>query len=245
MGIDTRGVIRIEDGDGVRVVTFDRPEKLNAFSQDLWLAVADALGDAAGDDSLRCVVLTGAGRAFTAGMDLSALADPSRFEGEEPGYNVLMPVVETFPKALFAAVNGVAVGIGATILPHCDVAYVSRDAKLRMPFISLGVTTEAAASYLLPVTIGWQRAAELLYTEPWIGPDDAVDLGLARRVCEPDSLMGEIMELALHVGSLPLAPLMATKRLLLAGRADAVRAARERELGEFEHLVRAMLDTAG
>ncbi|MDZ7733940.1 MAG: enoyl-CoA hydratase-related protein [Acidimicrobiia bacterium] len=241
MSLETRGVLHVEDTDGHRVLTFDRPEVLNAFDQDLWLAIRGALVDAADDDGLRCVVLTGAGRAFTSGVDLGDLENPERFGDEEPGYNQLMPVVETFPKPLLAAVNGVAVGIGATILPHCDIAYVSSEARLKMPFISLGVTTEASASYLLPATVGWQRAAELLYTEPWISPDDAVELGLARRVCEPDRLLPETRELAARIGALPLGPLMATKRLLVAGRVDAIRAARERELEAFGPLVEALL----
>jgi enoyl-CoA hydratase/carnithine racemase len=237
--------LHIDDADGVRLLTFDRPDALNALDQDLWYALTDALRDAATDDDLRCAVITGKGRAFTAGQDLAEMADPAAFADREPGYQVLMPVLESFPKPLLAAVNGVGVGIGLTILPHCDLVLISTEARLKAPFISLGVTTEASASVLLPATMGWQRAAELLYTERWLTADDAVEVGLALRTVAPDRLLEETLELARHIGALPLGPLMATKRLMLAGRAEAVQAARERELAAFEPLVRAMLDAAG
>lgn len=239
--LDTRGVLRVTDGDGVRLLTLDRPDALNAFNQALWYATAEALADAATDDDLRCVVITGNGRAFSAGQDLGEMQDPSTFADEAPGYAVFQPVLEAFPKPIIAAVNGVAVGIGMTMLPHCDLVLMSTDARLKAPFISLGVTTEASASVLFPATMGWQRAAEVLYTEPWVDAERAVELGLALRAVAPDELLNDAMALARHIGGLPLAPVMATKRLLLAGRLDAVRAARERELAEFEPLVATML----
>jgi enoyl-CoA hydratase/carnithine racemase len=159
-GEATSAVLRIDDADGVRLITFDRPEALNAFNQTLWVAVKDALVGAAEDPEIRCAVLTGEGRAFTAGQDLTEMADPSMFTSddgprEEPGYRQLMAVLETFPKPLLAAVNGVGVGIGLTILPHCDIVFIAEGARLKAPFVSLGVTTEASASLLLPATVGW------------------------------------------------------------------------------------------
>lgn len=230
-------VLRVERGEGYRLLTFDRPAALNAFDQALWRATADALEDAAADDDVRCVVLTGAGRAFTAGQDLGELSDPSVFEGQEPGYQRFMPVLEAFPKPVIAAVNGVGVGIGLTMLLHCDVVLISTEARLRAPFMSLGVTTEASASVLMPAAMGWQRAAEVLLTEPWLDADDAVAAGLALRAVPPEDLMEQALELARHVGTLPLGPVVETKRLLLAGRLEAVRAARVREVSAFERLI--------
>lgn len=155
-----------------RVLTFNRPDSLNAFNQDLWYALSDALDAAAVDDAVRCVLLTGTGRAFSAGQDLTEMADPSIFKDSEPGYEHLMPTLETFPKPLLAAVNGVGVGIGLTILLHCDMVLIASDARLKVPFMSLGVTTEAAASLLLPATTGRQRAA---------GSGDHLHRTLARR----------------------------------------------------------------
>jgi enoyl-CoA hydratase/carnithine racemase len=234
---DTRGVLQVEDGDGVRLLTLDRPDALNAFNQQLWKALADGLRDAADDPSIACVVITGNGRGFTAGQDLTEMADPTVFAGDTPGYQVLMPVLESFPKPLLAAVNGVGVGIGLTILPHCDIVFMAEGARVKAPFVSLGVTTEASASLLLPVTIGWQEAAHVLFTEPWIDAAEAVRLGLAWKVCTPESLLDETMAEARAIGAMPVGPLMATKSLMLAARRDAVETARTREDAEFKRLV--------
>jgi enoyl-CoA hydratase/carnithine racemase len=240
----TSDVLLTDHADGVRLLTLNRPEAMNAFNQELWYAVAAALEDAVVDDETRCVVITGAGRAFSAGQDLGEMSDPSVFEGQEPGYQRLMPVIEAFDKPLIAAVNGVGVGIGLTMLLHCDIALISTEARIKVPFISLGVTTEASASLLLPLTVGWQRASEILYFEPWIDAEQAVADGLALRAVEPERLMDETLSLARHIGGLPLAPLRATKQLMQAGRSDAVALAREREMEAFRALVGRMTDGA-
>ena len=243
--LDTRGVLQVLDGDGVRLITLDRPRALNAFNQALWCATADALEDATADPAIGCVVITGNGRAFTAGQDLTEMADPSVFEGgEEPGYRRFMPVLENFPKPLIAAVNGVGVGIGLTILPHCDVVFIADGARLKAPFCSLGVTTEASASLMLPATIGWQEAAHLLFTEPWVDAAEAVRLGLAWKACPPDTLIDEAMTEARTIARMPVTSLVATKTLMLAARLDAVSAARAREEVEFERLVGSPANTA-
>ncbi|MGI9577612.1 MAG: enoyl-CoA hydratase/isomerase family protein [Microthrixaceae bacterium] len=233
-------VLLTEDDGGARVLTLNRPNAKNAFNQALWYALADAMEEAARDDSIRCVVLTGTGDAFSAGQDLGEMTDPSVFENSEPGYLRLMPVVETFPKPLIAAVNGVGVGIGLTILLHCDIAFISTAARLKAPFISLGVTTEASASLLMPLAMGRQRAAEVLYTEPWLDADAAVADGLALRSYPPDELMPATMDLARHIGSLPLGPLIATRTLLNRSRSDAVAEARRAEYDQFVHLISKM-----
>ena len=230
-------VLAAEARDGYLELTFDRPDSLNAFNQELWYAAAGALDAAAQDDSVVCVLLTGRGRAFSAGQDLGEMNDPAAFADRPPGYGRFMPSLETFPKPVVAAVNGVAVGIGTTMLLHCDLVYVARSARLKLPFISLGVTTEASASLLLPQVVGWQRAAELLFTEPWISADQAVSDGLALAAVDDDDLMAVARSAAARIGSLPLDPVRTTKRLLLAGRAEAVAAARLRELEEFQKLV--------
>ena len=238
MSFATRGVLEVIDADGVRLLRFDRPEALNAFSQALWEAVTEALADAAEDDTIHCVVLTGNGRAFTAGMDLTEMADTEALAKlDTPGYQLLMPVLETFPKPLLAAVNGVGVGIGMTMLPHCDIALIATSARLKAPFVSLGVTTEAAASVTLPAVAGWQRAAHLLFTEPWVDAERAVELGLALEVVPDDEVLERTMAIARTIATMPLASLVATKEMLVAGRIDALRAARLREERVFERLV--------
>lgn len=243
MGPDLN-TLRIEDHDGVRVLTLNRPDALNAFDTPLYDACANALHEAAARDDIACVVLTGTGRAFSAGQDLGEMsridasaranADPA---DAGPGFPRFIDTVASFEKPLIAAVNGLGVGIGLTVLLHCDLVLIARGARLRAPFVPLGVVPEAAGSLLMPVVMGGQRAAFALYTGEWISADDAVACGLALRVVEPDALMIETMELAGRIANMPVSSLVGTKRLLVASRIDAVRAARSREDGAFAHMV--------
>jgi enoyl-CoA hydratase/carnithine racemase len=134
-------------------------------------------------------------------------------------------------------VNGIGVGIGLTILPHCDIVVFGASARVKAPFVSLGVTTEASASLLLPATIGWQEAAHLLFTEPWVDAPEAVRLGLAWKAVPDEELLDVVLDLARRIGANPVPSLVATKQLMLAARVDAVRTARAREEAEFERLV--------
>lgn len=237
----SQSVLLTNDLDGVRTFTFNRPDQLNAFNQELWYSLAEALETAAADDAVRCVILTGAGRGFCAGQDLGEMSDPSVFGDKEPGYQRFMPVLESFSKPIVAAVNGIGVGIGLTMLLHCDLVLMAHSARLKVPFMSLGVTTEASASVLLPAVVGPQRAAEIIFTEPWVGADQAVQDGLALRVVDDEYLPKAAAALAAQIAQWPLGSLMETKQLLLAGRLDAVKNARIREVEAFERLVSAMM----
>lgn len=230
--------IEIDDADGVRVVRWNRPEALNALNDELWDATRDALLGAQADPTLRCVVLTGTGRAFTAGQDLGEMmSPPDHGDGELHGYRGLIPVLETFDKPLLAAVNGVGLGIGATILPYCDIVWIAEGARLQVPFVTLGVTTEAAGSVLLPQRMGWQAASHFIFTASWLSAEEAVECGLAWKVCPADALMDEVMATARTIGGMGVDSIQTTKRLMVAGRLDAARAAREREDLEFPRLV--------
>jgi enoyl-CoA hydratase/carnithine racemase len=230
--------VEITDGDGVRLVTWNRPEALNALNDELWDATRDALVEAQADPTLKCVVLTGSGRAFTAGQDLGEMLEPPAHEdGELHGYRGLIPVLETFDKPLLAAVNGIGLGIGATILPYCDIVWIADGARLKVPFVTLGVTTEAAGSVLLPQRMGWQAAAHFIFTASWLSAEEAVACGLAWKVCAPDALLDETMHVAREIGAMGVDSLQTTKRLMVAARLDAVRAARQREDVEFPRMV--------
>jgi len=234
---DGRGVLDIEDRQRVRILTLDRPDALNAFNDDLYDAVGEALLDAAERADVAVVLLTGRGRAFTAGQDLGELAEPRRHDdGQRHGFGPFIEAVETFPKPLVAAVNGIAVGIGLTILPHCDVVLVGEMARLRAPFVSLGVTAEAGSTFLLPATIGWQATAQLLYTAEWLDAAGAVELGLALRSVPDDSLIDEALALANEIAAMPIPSLVGTKQLLLDARLSEIRAARSREDATFGRL---------
>jgi enoyl-CoA hydratase/carnithine racemase len=230
--------VEISDADGVRLVTWNRPDALNALNDELWDGTRAALEGALADPTLRCVVLTGEGRAFTAGQDLGEMAAPPDHRDDlVHGYRGLIPVLEAFDKPLLAAVNGVGVGIGATLLPHCDLVWIAEGARLKVPFVTLGVTTEAAGSLLLPQRMGWQAAAHFIFTAGWLSAEDAVACGLAWKVCAPDTLLDEVLEVARTIGEMPVDALQTTKRLMVAARLDAVRAAREREDAEFVRMV--------
>lgn len=231
-------LVEVTDADGVRVVRWNRPDALNAFNDEVWDATRNALTSAQSDPDLRCVVVTGTGRAFTAGQDLGEMAaPPDHGDGEVHGYRGLIPVLESFDKPLLAAVNGLALGIGATILPHCDIVWIAEDARLKVPFVTLGVTTEAAGSVLLPQRMGWQAAAHFIFTADWMSAQEAVACGLAWKVCPADQLLDEVMAVARTIGGMPVDSLQTTKRLMVAARADGVRAAREREDAEFVRMV--------
>jgi enoyl-CoA hydratase/carnithine racemase len=138
---------------------------------------------------------------------------------------------------LLAAVNGSAVGLGFTMLAHCDLVFVSDNARLLAPFTTMGVAPEAASSYLLPRRMGRQRASLSLFTSDWVTAQDAVATGLAVQQCRPESLVDETMELATRIASKSLPSLMATKRLLLDAERDGIARARELENQAFAELL--------
>jgi enoyl-CoA hydratase/carnithine racemase len=232
-----RPLVQVEDRGAVRLLTLDRPGALNAFDSPLYRAAGAALTAARDDDGVKVAVLTGAGRAFSAGQDLDEMARLAAGEAVESGFPVLLAALETFDKPLVAAVNGVAVGIGFTMLPHCDLVLVAEGARMRAPFAEMGVPPEAASSVLLPARMGWQRAAEVLFTSRWLSASDAVECGIALRVVPAADLLDHVLDLAATVATAPLPALRAIKSTMLAGRADAVGAARAREEAAFARVL--------
>jgi enoyl-CoA hydratase/carnithine racemase len=228
-------------GDGtIRLVRFNRPEARNAFNFALYDAVTDAVTDAAVSSDVHVVVLTGNGSAFSAGQDLKEMAQIVTGEATPEaakGFRGLLDAVQSFEKPLLAAVNGVGVGLGFTLLAHCDLVFMADDARLRVPFAELGVPPEAASSYLFPRTMGWQRAAHLLFTGTWLGAAEAVDAGLALAHYPSESLLTETLAVAAVIAAAPLGAVMASKRLLLATRRVEVTAARDREDAAFVELL--------
>ena len=165
---------RIETEDaapGVRVLAFNRPEVRNAFDTAMYQEVTAALRAADADEAVGAVVLTGRGTAFTSGQDLAemaAIATGTAVEGAGQGFMGLLDCLGDISVPLLAAVNGVAVGLGFTLLAHCDLVLVDAGARLRVPFAELGVPAEAASSVLFPAAMGWQQAARVLLTSDWV-----------------------------------------------------------------------------
>ena len=234
-----RETILEETEGGVRTLTFNRPQARNAFNSQQWREFADALADAKADDGVRAVIVTGATGAFTAGQDLGEMSAPpaeTSSMGDYP-FTACLDGLIAFDKPLLAAVNGVGVGFGLTILLHCDIVYVATGARLKVPFVSLGVVPEAASSDLLPRIVGWQNASEILFTADWVDASQAVATGLAARELSPDELMPAIRKLASRIAEHPLGSLRHTKRLMQAPRLEAIRAARAREDDGFRERV--------
>jgi enoyl-CoA hydratase/carnithine racemase len=228
-----------ERHDGVVVIAFDRPEVRNAFDRAMYLAVTEALQDALDDDEVRAVVLCGRGPSFCAGQDLkemAAIATGADDSVGEPGFQGLLDVLGRFDKPLLAAVHGAGMGLGFSILGHVDLVLVDTTARLQVPFAQMGVPPEAASSVLLPARMGWQRAAEVLLTSRWILADEAVASGVALRVCPEGTALDEALALAASIAAHPGGATRTIKRLLLAGRGDAVAEARAREEASFAAL---------
>ncbi|MDF1601937.1 enoyl-CoA hydratase-related protein [Nocardioides sp. YIM 152315] len=232
--------LRIEDRHRVRTLTLDRPDALNAFDEALYDATTEALRAAADDPGVAVVLLTGSGRAFSAGTDLVEMHARATDPGFVPGVHGFLGLVDALvelPKPLVCAVNGVGLGIGATILGFADLAFMSSTARLKCPFTSLGVAPEAASSYLLPRLLGRQDAAWVLLSAEWISADQAREMGLVWRVCEPDELLAEARRHAELLAARPISSLVAVKRAMTAPLRSGIDAARERENAAFGALM--------
>lgn len=233
-------MLQVSDERRVRTLTLDRPEALNAFNEALYDALADALLEAADAPDVAVVLLTGNGRGFSAGTDLLEMhriaTDPT-FERGRHGFPGLVDALVAFPKPLVVAVNGVGLGIGATILGFADLAFMSTTARLKCPFTSLGVAPEAASSYLLPRLVGRQDAAWVLLSAEWVSAEEAREMGLVWRVCEPERLLPEARRHAEVLASRPIASLVAVKEAMTAPLRAGIDAARERENAAFAALM--------
>lgn len=211
--------------EGVLHLTFNRPRKKNAFDGGLFSAIGEALDAARQSDRVNVVLLSGTGGNFSSGMDLTASFDGS---GAKPFEDCAAAVV-AFDKPLVAAVDGVAIGGGATIPFHCDVVYVGRSLRMRLPFVSLGLVPEFASSYMLQANIGARRAAELMYTAEWIDADRAYEVGIATRIYDDGELHERAMEKAREIAQWPVNSLRETKRTLRLAHQVGIQNALEAE----------------
>jgi enoyl-CoA hydratase/carnithine racemase len=206
----------------------------------MYMDVTEALLQADGDDAVGAVVLTGTGSAFTSGQDLAemaAIATGTAVAGAGQGFIGLLNALVDLSVPLLAAVNGVAVGLGFTVLAHCDLVLVDATARLRVPFAELGVPAEAASSVLFPARVGWQQAARILLTSDWVSGPEAVELGFALRVCDEGTTLDETVTLASRIAAHPHAAIRAITTLMRAGQRDLILAANQREQNAFGALL--------
>lgn len=207
---------------GILTLTFNRVDKKNAITAAMYAALADAMNEAERDDGIRVVVLQGHEQVFTAGNDLGDfLKNPPDTSGDkaEPAPVVrYLEALRTFSKPLVAAVAGPAVGIGTTMLLHCDLVYAADNAAFSLPFVNLGLCPEAGASLLLPALVGYPRAAEkLMLGEPFYA-EEAVEMGLINRILPPNEVNAYAQAQAAKLAAKPMASLRATKALMKKGQ---------------------------
>jgi enoyl-CoA hydratase/carnithine racemase len=223
--------VRVTREAGLCTITLDRPEKKNALTRDMYKAIADALEAAAEDEAIGCVLLAGAGGCFSAGNDIGDFrrsTDPNQPRDSARIYGSL----PTYPKPVVAAVDGLAIGIGCTILLHCDLVYASTAARFRMPFVDLGLVPELGASLLVPQLAGRHKAAELLLLGDFFDAATAEQIGLVNKVLAPEALLEEATAVARRLAAKPRESLRLTKQLMRRG-AEAVHQQIEAEMVLF------------
>ena len=206
---------------GILRITINRPEKKNALTVAMYAALADAFREAEADPATRVILLHGAGDAFTGGNDLMDFAGNPPTDESSPVFQFLS-AISTATKPVVAAVHGAAIGIGTTLLLHCDLVYVTPDARLQMPFVTLGLSPEAASSFLLPLFTSPTRAAELLLLgEPFSG-EQAHAWGLANETVTMGDLLDRALDRAEALAARPPASVRLTKSFLRRAYADTV-----------------------
>ena len=228
--------ILIDSTDGVMTITINRVEKKNSFTTAMYSACADALDQAGADAAVRVVVIQGHIAVFSAGNDIADFLNTPT-----PGLGApvlrFLRALATFPKPLVAAVCGPAVGIGTTMVFHCDLVYAGDNAAFVMPFVNLGVCPEAASSILAAQLMGYHRAAEaLLLGEPFMA-EAALEVGLVNRIVPPTEANGLAQAQARKLAAKPLSSLMETKRLMKKAQLPQVLAVIEEEAQSFGRMM--------
>jgi enoyl-CoA hydratase/carnithine racemase len=205
--------INIEKRDGLLRIEIDRPQKKNAITADMYRVMAEALAQAEREADVKVVLIHGSPGVFTAGNDLGDFMVNPPADESAPVFQFLLGLAAA-SKPLVAAVTGAAVGVGTTLLFHCDLVYAGQSAQFRLPFVTLGLCPEAASSYLLPAIAGHQRAAEkLLLGEPF-GAAEARELGFVNQVLPDDQVLEHARGQAAKLAALSLPSLQTTKRLM-------------------------------
>jgi len=213
--------ILTETKDGIARIEINRPDKKNALTAAMYQAMADAVRAAEADAGVRVLLIHGKTDLFTAGNDLQDFLDNPPRDDDRPVFQFLYGISQA-QKPVVAAVAGAAVGIGTTMLLHCDLVYAAPNARLQLPFVNLGLVPEAASSLLLPALVGYQRAAELLLLGEPFSAQKAKDIGLVAEVVPEEQLFDTAMAQARKLALKPGASLRLTKRLMKQGQAEAV-----------------------
>ena len=211
--------ISIEQVGSVLVLKLNRAEKKNALTQEMYQTLATKINEAAGDFAIRCIVISSEGDSFTAGNDINDFANNPQMDENSPVFNFLF-AIHNFPKPLIAAVHGRAVGIGTTMLMHCDIVTANPNSIFSMPFVSLGLVAEGGSSYLFPRLVGHAKAAEILLTGRSFSADEALQMGLINEISVDH--FGAAMKFAGTLAEQPPTAVINTKALLKSGSHEAL-----------------------
>lgn len=212
----------IELTDGVFHIEIARPEKKNALTAEMYQSLANALTEAEADPAVRVILISGAGGNFTAGNDLADFLDHPPMEEDAPVFRFLSGFAN-LQKPFVAAVEGIAVGVGTTILLHCDLAYAGASARFALPFVNLGLTPEAASSLLLPLRTGHARAAEMLMLGEVFSAQTALEAGIVNAVLPDGQVMAHALERCRKLITQPAASLRLTKQLMKRAQQALIR----------------------
>ena len=230
--------ILVHTENGVRTVSFNRLERKNSITSAMYAAMAEAVSTAVDDPAVRVLVFQGHETVFSAGNDIGDFLNNPPADQEAPVWR-FMRALATFPKPAIAAVSGPAVGIGTTLLFHCDLVYAGDNAAFSLPFVNLGLCPEFASSLLVPQMFGYHRAAEaLLLGEPFLA-EAALETGLVNRVLPPTETNAYAQAQARKLAAKPLSSLVETKRLMKQGQAAQVLAQMGEEGASFGRMLRA------
>ena len=214
--------IQCEINEGILALLVNRPAKKNAINLAMYQTLADALNKAASDDAVRVILIAGTDDCFTSGNDLADFFTSPPTGPESPVMQFLVAISEA-RKPIVAAVNGVAVGIGVTMLLHCDLVYAGSGASFQMPFVNLGLCPEAGSTLLLPRIMGHQRSAELLLLGEVFNADKAFSLGIITEICPNGDVLTTARNRALQISAQPAAAVRLAKDLLKRDYAVALR----------------------
>ncbi len=229
--------IEFSKAAGVATLAFNRIDKKNAITSAMYQLLADGLRDAAQDAAVRVIVITGQPGIFTAGNDVEDfLKNPP--QGTDSPVAQFMEQLRAAEKPVIAAVTGMAIGIGTTLLLHCDLVYADENARFAMPFTQLGLCPEFASSLLMPRLAGYQHAAEKLLLGEAFTAAEAQQLGLVNRVLAADELQAHVAQQAAKLVALPAASVRATKRLMKAELTAPIQAAMQAEMQDFSRMLR-------
>jgi enoyl-CoA hydratase/carnithine racemase len=220
--------VQLELENGIATITLNRPEKKNALTVEMYERIVQGLLDYDADPNARVIMIRSEGDAFTSGNDLKDFMNAPPAGEDSPVFRLLMTLVD-LEKPLVAEVNGLAVGIGTTLLFHCDLVYAAKNARFQMPFVNLGLCPEAASSFLLPRFLGMPKASELLMLGEAFSAHDALDMGIVNALFPDEDLRAEARSRAEKLAAQPAAAVRATKKLLREDLRAATKASIEKE----------------